>query len=257
MSYNGHSYRDNFKVDLRHTLSAKLLILLSIIVTVAAGARTEKRRRRMRHIWIRNYRCISQCVEQTADRVHRVADPSFGPAVVQHGSLLVGAAAAPGATAASAVPTVGPLGVPVAGRAAAQAAAAAHAAAAAAATAGHGPAGRAGRRVIVVIRAIAVAPGRRAQVGSRGVRERSTPVTGTACPAIGVTGPRVVVAAAGQAARGRGRRGGRRREASTATAAAAASGRRRGQAVVAAATTDHRARNAPRRARPGLGVRVV
>lgn len=159
--------------------------------------RTEKRRRRMRHIWIRNYRCISQCVEQTADRVHRVADPSFGPAVVQHGGLLVGgtaaADAAAGAAAASAVPTVGPLGVPVAGRATAQTAAATHAAAtaaaAAAASAGHRAAGGARRRVIVVVRAIAVAPGRSAQVGSRGVRERGTPVTGTACPAIGVTGP--------------------------------------------------------------------
>lgn len=203
----------------------------------------------MRHIWIRNYRCISQCVEQAADRVHRVAHPSFGPAVVQHGGLLVGAtaAAAPGTAAAAAVSAVGPLWVPVPRRAAeAQVSAAAEAA-----TAGHGPAGRSGRRMIVVVGAIAVAPGRRAQVGPRGVRERGAPVTGTARAPGHVTGPRVVVTASGQAARGRGRRGGGRRR-----AAAAAARRRGGQPVVAAAA-DHRARHAPGRARPGLRVRIV
>lgn len=155
----------------------------------------------MRHIWIRNYRCISQCVEQAADRVHRVADPSFGPAVVQHGGLLVGTTthAAPGT--ASAVPAVRALRVPVPGRAATAAhVATAHATAAAA---GHRAARRARRRMIVVIGAIAVASGRGAQIGPRSVRERGAPVTGTARAAAGVTGPRVVVTAPGQAASGR------------------------------------------------------
>lgn len=201
----------------------------------------------MRHIWIRNYRCISQCVEQAADRVHRVAHPSFGPAVVQHGGLLVGATATatPGTAAAAAVSAVGPLWVPVPRRAAeAQVSAAAEAAAA-----GHGPAGRSGRRMIVVVRAIAVTPGRRAYVGPRGVRERGTPVTGTARAAGHVTGPRVVITAPGQAARGRRRRSGRRRRTTAATTR-----RGGGQTVVAA---DHRTRHTPGRARPGLRVRVI
>lgn len=207
----------------------------------------------MRHVWIRNYRCISQCVEQTADRVHRVADPSFGPAVVQHGSLLVGAqaaaatatatAAATAAGTAATVPAVGALGVPVTGGAAATAA---RAAAPAAEAAGHGATRCTGRRMIVVVRAITVAPGRRAHVGPRSVRERRAPVTGTARAAGRVAGPRIVVPAPGQAARGR-RCGGRGRR------HGAAAGRRRGQPVVA---TDHGARHAPGRARPRLRVRV-
>lgn len=184
----------------------------------------------MRHIWIRNYRCISQCVEQTADRVHRVTDPSFGPTVVQHGGLLVGTHAVSTATTAgtagtaAAVPAVGALGVPVTGRAAA---AAARATAQAAQTAGNGAARCPGRRMIVVVRAVAVAPGRRAHVGPWGVRERRAPVTGTARAAGRVTGPRIVVPAPGQAARGRRRRGRGRRHGT-------AAGRGRGQTVVAA-----------------------
>lgn len=204
---------------------------------------TEKRRRRMRHVWIRNYRCISQCVEQTADRVHGVADPSFSPAVVQHRGLLVGTACA----GAAAVSAVGALWVPVTGRTVtatnavhgdpAAATAAAHRAT------GHEAAGRAGRRMIVVVRAIAIAPGRSAHVGPGSVRERGAPVTGTTGAAAGrVTGPRVVITAPRQAARGgRDRRRGRW---------AAAGRRRRGQAVIAAA--HHGARHAPRRARPRL-----
>lgn len=222
----------------------------------------------MRHVWIRNYRCISQCVEQTADRVHGVADPSFGPAVVQHGGLLVGTAA-PGAAAVAAV---GALGVTVPGRTAATATAAAadHAASAhtasttatdaadatatsaTAATAGHETAGCPRRRMIVVVRAIAVAPWSGAYVGSGGIRERGAPVTGAARAAGRVSGPRVVVPASGQTARGRQRRGRRT------TAATRRRGRgRRGHAVRVAAAAYHWARDATRRARPRLRVRVV
>jgi len=130
-----------------------------------------------------------------------MADPSFGPAVVQHGGLLVGttAHAAPGT--ASAVPAVRAFRVPVPGRAAS----AAHVATAhAAASTGHRAARSARRRMIVVIGAITVASGRGAQVGAGSVRERRAPVTGTASAATtGVTGSRVVVTAPGQAASGR------------------------------------------------------
>lgn len=184
-----------------------------------------------------------------------MADPSLGPAVVQHGGLLAGAAAAasaagtsPGAAAGTAVAAVGALRVPVSGRAtAAHVRATEHAAAAA--TPGHRTAGGTRRRMIVVVRAVAVASGRRAQVWSGRVRERGAPVAGAARAAVRVTGPGVVVAAPRQATRGLGRRRGDRGRRTSAAR------RGRGQAVVAAA--DHRARHAPGRARSGLRVRVV
>jgi len=171
-----------------------------------------------------------------------VADPSFGPAVVQHRGLLVGATtdAAPGT--ASAVPAVGPLRVPVPRRAAT-----AHVSAAQATTTatGHWATRRARRWMIVVVGTIAVAPRRGAQIGTWSVRERGAPVTGTArATTTGVTGPRVIVTAPGQAASGRrGRRhsggGRRRRRRRTAT------GRRSGQTIVTTATAaDHRTRHA-------------
>lgn len=141
----------------------------------------------MRHIWIRNYRCISQCVEQTADRVHRVSDPSFGPAVVQDGGLLVGSSTHAAPRTASAVPAVRSLRVPVPGRAAADHVAAAQATPTAA---GHWATRGPWRRMIVIVGAIAVAPRRSAQIWTGSVSERRAPVTGTACAtATGVTGP--------------------------------------------------------------------
>lgn len=195
----------------------------------------------MRHIWIRNYGCISQCVEQTADRVHGMADPAFGPAVVQHGHLLVGTAGAQAATtsraadadaaaataaataadadaaavaiaaaAAAAVAAVRAFRVPVPGRAATaarQTTAQNVAAVATAAATGHETGGRAGRWMIVVVRAVAVASRRSAQVGAGRVGESGAPITGTARAAGRVTGPGVAAAVTtpGQAARGRRR----------------------------------------------------
>lgn len=207
----------------------------------------------MRHIWIRNYRSISQCVEQTADRVHRVADPTLGPAVVQNRGLLIGPTtnAAPGT--ASAVPAVRPLRIPIPRRAAT-----AHVSAAQAATTatGHWATRRAGRWMIVIVGTIAVAPRCGAQIGTRSVRECSAPVTGTARATTGVTGPRVIVTAPRQAASGRrGRHGGggrRRRRRRTAT------GRRSGQTIVTTATaTYHWTRHTAGRTRARLRISVV